>query len=55
VTSAAFGLLAPFLAVVGAAVGANLSLLSLDVAWDRQLRDRFATAKETLEAHASTG
>ena len=56
VTSTAFGLLAPLLAIVGAAVGANLSLVALDIAWDRQVRDRFAASgKETLEARASTG
>jgi hypothetical protein len=57
VTSAAFGLFAPLLAIVGAAVGGNLLLLALDIAWDRQVRDRFAAAKanETLEASPSTG
>jgi hypothetical protein len=36
--------------ILGAAVGANLTLLALDIAWDRQVRDRFtaASAKETL-------
>jgi pimeloyl-ACP methyl ester carboxylesterase len=44
-------------AIVGAAVGANLILLALDIAWDRQVRDRLAASnvKETLEARASTG
>jgi pimeloyl-ACP methyl ester carboxylesterase len=57
VTSAAFGLLAPLLAIVGAAAGGNLLLLALDITWDRQLRDRYATTntKQTLEAHPSTG
>jgi pimeloyl-ACP methyl ester carboxylesterase len=43
--------------IVGAAVGGNLSLVSLDIAWDWQRRDRFAAAevKETLEARPSTG
>ena len=43
--------------IVGAAVGANLTLILPDIAWDRQVHDRFAatTAKETLEARASTG
>jgi pimeloyl-ACP methyl ester carboxylesterase len=43
--------------IVGAAVGGNLILLALDIAWDRQARDRFAetAAKETLEARPSTG
>jgi len=54
VTSAAYGLFAPLLAIVGATVGANLTLLALDIAWDRQARDRLAAApKETLEAQAS--
>jgi pimeloyl-ACP methyl ester carboxylesterase len=42
--------------IVGAAVGANLTLVLLSIAWDRQVRDRFAatTPKETLEARPST-
>jgi hypothetical protein len=56
-TDAAFGLLAPMLAIVGAVIGGNLLLLGLDIAWDRQVRDRFAAtaAKETLEMRPSTG
>jgi hypothetical protein len=56
VTSAAFGALAPLLAIVGAAVGGNLLLLALDISWDRQVRDRFVetNAKETPEALPST-
>jgi len=39
-----------------AAVAANLSLIVLDIRWDRQVRDRFVeTTKETLEARPSTG
>ena len=52
------GLFALITTIVGAAVGANLTLLALDIAWDRQERDRFAAAantKETLEARPSTG
>jgi pimeloyl-ACP methyl ester carboxylesterase len=50
------GLLALITAIVGAAVGGNLSLLALDIAWDRQVRDRFpAHPRETLEARPSTG
>jgi hypothetical protein len=51
------GLLALITTIVGAAVGANLTLVALDIAWDQQVRDRFAdtTAKETLEARPSTG
>jgi pimeloyl-ACP methyl ester carboxylesterase len=50
-------LLALVTAIVGAAVGANVTLLALDIAWDRQARDRFAAAdpKQTLEARPSTG
>ncbi len=50
-------LLALVTAIVGASVGANLALILLDIAWDRQVRDRFAAtnAKETLEARPSTG
>ena len=54
VTSAGFGLLAPLFAILGAVVGANLTVLALDVAWDLQARDRFAV-EETLEAQPSTG
>jgi pimeloyl-ACP methyl ester carboxylesterase len=51
------GLAALITTIVGAAVGANLTLLALDIAWDRQERDRFVDtdAKETLEARPSTG
>ena len=57
VTSAGFGLFAPLLAIVGATVGANVTVLALDIAWDWQARDRFASAnaKETLEARPSVG
>jgi pimeloyl-ACP methyl ester carboxylesterase len=46
------GLVAPMTAIVGAAVGANLALLTLDIWWDRHARDRFVdtTAQATLEA-----
>jgi len=56
VTSAAFGMLAPFLAILGATVGGNLTLVGLDIAWDWQLRDRFAAtrAEESLEPRATT-
>jgi pimeloyl-ACP methyl ester carboxylesterase len=42
-------------AIIGAMLGANLTLVALDIAWDRQVRDRFAAAKakETLEASPS--
>jgi hypothetical protein len=54
---AAADLLALVTAIAGAVAGANLILLALDIAWDRQVRDRFAAtkAKETLEARPSTG
>ena len=55
--NAAEGLFALITTIVGAAVGGNLILLALDIAWDRQVRDRFveASAEETLEARPSTG
>jgi pimeloyl-ACP methyl ester carboxylesterase len=50
------GLLALITAIVGAAIGGNVTLLGLDIAWDRQVRDRFAAnPKETLETRPSTG
>jgi pimeloyl-ACP methyl ester carboxylesterase len=57
VTDAGFGFLAPFVAIVGATAGANLFLLALDIAWDRQASVRFADDRqtETLEARPSTG
>ena len=57
VTDAGFGFLAPFVAIVGATVGANLFLLALDIAWDRQARVRLADDRptESLEARPSTG
>jgi pimeloyl-ACP methyl ester carboxylesterase len=57
VTDAGFGFLAPFVAIVGATAGANLSVLALDIAWDRQGRVRTAEtdAKDALEAQPSTG
>ena len=57
VTDAGFGFLAPFVAIVGATVGANLALLGLDIVWDRQARDRLAVtdAREALEASPSAG
>jgi hypothetical protein len=49
------GLLALITTIVGASVGANLTLLALDIAWDRQARDRSrdTTAKEALEVRPS--
>jgi len=52
---AATGLLAVIATIVGAAVGANLTLLSLDISMGRQVRERSAGARETLEVHPSTG
>jgi pimeloyl-ACP methyl ester carboxylesterase len=50
------GLAALLATIAGAAVGANLTLIGLDIAWDRQARDRFAApTQETLEARPSTG
>ena len=42
------GLFALVTAIVGAAVGANLILLGLDVAWDRQVRNRGRPAPGAL-------
>ncbi len=55
--SATEGLLAVVTTILGAAAGGNLTLLALDLAWDWQVRDRFAetSAKETLDARPSTG
>jgi pimeloyl-ACP methyl ester carboxylesterase len=54
--NAAAGLMAVITTIIGAAIGANLILLFLDISWDRSVRDRFAvtTAKETLEVRPST-
>jgi hypothetical protein len=50
------GLVALLTTIVGAVAGANLLLLALDIAWDRQARDRFAArATQTLEARPSAG
>jgi hypothetical protein len=51
------GLVAVMTTIVGAAVGANLILLVIDIGWDRQARDRFAAidAREMLEARPSAG
>jgi hypothetical protein len=40
--NAASGIASLPTAIVGAAAGANLTLLGLDIAWDRSARDRFA-------------
>jgi uncharacterized membrane protein YfcA len=49
-------LLALLTGILGAIVGANLILLVLDIAWDRQARDRSAEAgaQQTVEARPST-
>jgi hypothetical protein len=50
------GMLALLSAIVGAAVGGNLTLIHLDVAWDRRAHDRFPGMKSraTLEARPSS-
>ena len=50
------GLFAVVTTIVGAAAGGNLTLLALDIAWDQQVRDRFASpnGKDTMEAHPLT-
>jgi len=51
------GLLALITTIVGATVGGNLLLLALDIAWDRQGRDRFVETdvKGTQEARRAAG
>jgi pimeloyl-ACP methyl ester carboxylesterase len=51
--SATEGLAALLTAIVGAAVGANLTLIGLDIGRDRQARDRFA-AQERVTAQPLT-
>jgi len=50
-------LVAVFTTIAGAALGGNLALLALDIAWDRQAHDRFADtpAAEALLARPTTG
>jgi pimeloyl-ACP methyl ester carboxylesterase len=49
------GLVALVTTIVGAAAGANLTLLGLDIAWDFQARDRFADrVPEAIPTHPST-
>jgi pimeloyl-ACP methyl ester carboxylesterase len=49
------GLIALITTIAGAAAGANLTLLGLDIAWDHQARDRLADrAPETVATHPST-
>jgi hypothetical protein len=57
VTDAGLGFLSPFLAIVGATAGANLFLVALDIAWDRQASARPADARpgDNLQARPSTG
>ena len=47
------GMFAVVTAIVGAAVGANASLLALDITWDLHAHDRFAT--EAIAAHPVIG
>jgi hypothetical protein len=49
------GLLAVFTTIIGAALAANLAVLTLDISRGRQARDRVTVAKETLEARPVTG
>ena len=55
--NATTGLLALITTILGAAAGANLTLVALDIRWDRRARSRFAatTATETLKAQPSSG
>jgi len=52
--NATTGLLALITTIVGAAVGANLTLLALDIAWPGSIRSRFAAADSPL-ASSSVG
>jgi uncharacterized membrane protein YdfJ with MMPL/SSD domain/pimeloyl-ACP methyl ester carboxylesterase len=52
---AATGLLAVVTTIVGAALGGNLSVLTLDISIGQQVRERSPGARETLEARPSTG
>ena len=47
------GLLAVITTIAGAAVGANLTLIILDIAWDRAVRDRFSETAPTEVVQAS--
>ena len=49
-----YPLVALFTTIAGAVAGANLALIGLDIAWDRQPRAR-VEAKETLEARPVVG
>ena len=50
------GLFAVVTTILGAAAGGNLTLLALDIAWDVQARNRYAsTEPETLEALTTGG
>jgi hypothetical protein len=55
VTSAAFGLFAPLLAIVGATVGANLTLIVLDIARERSALPRRASSPSVETAAPSAG
>ena len=51
------GLLAVITTIVGAAAGANLGVLTLDLVWGRQVTDRSTetVGTERLVAHPSAG
>jgi hypothetical protein len=55
VTSAGFGLFAPLLAIVGAIVGANLTLILLDIAHERSASPRRAVSPSFEAAAPSAG
>jgi hypothetical protein len=52
--NASTGLMAVVTTIVGAALGANLILLALDISSAREVRDRAPVTKEALEARPST-
>jgi RND superfamily putative drug exporter len=52
---AATGLMAVITTIVGAALGANLAVLALDISSAREVRDRAPETTEALEVRPSTG
>jgi hypothetical protein len=54
VTSAVFGFFAPLLAIVGAVVGANATVLGLDIAWDLQAQSQSVAAAASARPQRGT-
>jgi hypothetical protein len=53
--NATAGMAALLTTIAGAAAGGNLTLLGLDIAWDRSVRDRVTETAAPLSAFASPG